>query len=137
MPALLLRAGAAYAAAMRAALEEAGYGDIPRNGAYVVGGLRNRGGAPLSSFIDGLKLSKQVAGQLMDSLVAGGYIERQVDDADRRRLTIHLTERGQAAARVLAAARRAMDAKLLAITSAADVARTRRTLFALGEMDRS
>ena len=39
MPALLRNARSAYGRAMRAALEAAGYDDIPGNGLYIIGGL--------------------------------------------------------------------------------------------------
>lgn len=138
MATLLLRAGAAYAAAIRAALAEAGHDDIPKNGLYVIGGLAVRAGStPLGQIIDELGLSKQATGQLADALVSGGYLERHVDVEDRRRLTVGLTERGRAAARVLAAARRSVDAKLLARAGPTDLERTRRTLFLMGNIGRT
>ena len=42
-PALLRHARATYANAMRQALEEAGYGDLPSNGLYVIGALAQGG----------------------------------------------------------------------------------------------
>jgi DNA-binding MarR family transcriptional regulator len=136
LPILLLQAGVAYSAAMRSALAAAGFDDIPRNGVYVIGGLAYRSRAvALSQLINELKLSKQATGQLADALVAGGYITREVNPGDRRRLMVALTDRGREAAMVLGAARRAVDAKLLALTSAADVERTRRTLSVLGGID--
>ena len=39
MPALLRHARTTYGAAMRRALGEAGYDDIPGNGLYLIGGL--------------------------------------------------------------------------------------------------
>ena len=87
MPALLRHARTAYGLAMRGALAKAGYDDIPKNGLYVIGGLALQScGHPLSQLIDELGLSKQAAGQLVDTLVARGYLERAVDDDDRRRL---------------------------------------------------
>lgn len=135
LPVLLLRAGAAYTTAMRAALAQAGFDDLPRNGLYVIGGLGIRARpCPLAELIDQLKLSKQAMGQLADAMVAGDYLHREVDDADRRRLVVSLTDRGRAAARVLTAARRSIDARLLEQVGAADVERTRRTLALLGNI---
>ena len=96
-PALLRAARRTYGSAVRAALAEAGCDDMPRNGSYVVGAI-DRTGAPLSQIITGLGVSKQAAGQLVDTLVARGYLDRAPDPDDRRRLTITLTERGHAAA---------------------------------------
>ena len=52
IPALLRHARHTYGAAMRRALEEAGFGDIPKNGLYVIGGLAlGAGDAPLSQLV--------------------------------------------------------------------------------------
>jgi DNA-binding MarR family transcriptional regulator len=132
MPVLLRHARTAYAVAMRTALAEAGYGDIPKNGLYVIGGLaRQAGNHPLGQLIEDLRLSKQAAGYLVDTLVTHGYLDRQVDSEDRRRLTIDLTQRGRGAAKVLIAAGATVDAELLSQVGPKDVERTRRTLLAL------
>ncbi len=137
LPMLLLRAGATYATAMRTALAAAGFDDIPRNGLYVIGGLGARKQpCPLAELIEQLKLSKQAMGQLADALVSNGYLQRQVDTEDRRRLTVSLTERGRAAARVLTAARKSVEARLLKQAGQKDIERTRRTLALLGSVDR-
>src|ERR1700679_4387154 len=96
MPALLRHARNTYGTAMRRALAEAGYDDIPRNGLYVIGGLAlGAGDVPLSVLIEELSVSKQAAGQLIDTLALRGYLYRQTDEDDRRRLTLALTERGK------------------------------------------
>jgi DNA-binding MarR family transcriptional regulator len=137
MPVLLRHAHAVYGARMRDALAEASYDDIPENGLYVVGGLaRQKGGRPLSELISELGMSKQAAGQLVDALVVRGYLKREPDPADRRRLTITLTDRGRAAARTIGAARDAVDAALTARVGAKEAERTRRTLAALIAIDR-
>ncbi len=106
MPALLRHTRTTYGAAMRRALEKAGYDDIPRNGLYVIGGLAlGAGDVPLGQLVRELGVSKQAAGQLVDVLVLRGYLERAVDSEDRRKLTVTLTERGRAAAATQAAAR--------------------------------
>ncbi|HEX4265555.1 MAG TPA: MarR family transcriptional regulator [Verrucomicrobiae bacterium] len=132
MPALLSHARATYGRTMRQALAEAGYDDIPKNGLYVIGGLAmGAGGVPLGQLVKELGVSKQGAGQLVDTLVLRGYLERTVDAQDRRKLTVTLTERGRAAAAVQAAAREKIDAALIARVGQEDVTRTRRTLAAL------
>ena len=137
MPALLRAARSTYGAAMRRALANEGYSDIPKNGMYVIGGLAlGAGDAPLSRLIQELGVSKQAAGQLVDTLVLRGYLERAVHADDRRKLTITLTPRGQAAAAAQAAARMQVDAELLTRVGADDIARTRRTLAALRDMGR-
>lgn len=129
-PALLRAARATYGSAIRRALSEAGCDDVPRNGAYVIGGIA-RTGAPLSEIINRLGVSKQAAGHLVDTLVARGYLCRSVDPHDRRRLTIALTERGHATAAVVTSAVDRVDADLVARVGVESVARARATLASL------
>ena len=137
LPALLRHARTTYGAAMRGALAKAGYDDIPRNGLYVIGGLAlGAGGVPLGQLVRELRVSKQAAGQLVDTLVLRGYLQRATDDEDRRKLNVTLTERGQAAAAVQAAAREKIDAELIKKVGEEDVSRTRRTLATLIDMGR-
>lgn len=132
MPALLRHARTTYGGAMRRALDHAGFDDIPANGLYVIGGLAlGAEDVPLSALIQDLRISKQAAGQLVDTLVMRGYLERQVDADDRRRLIVRLTERGTAAAVVQGKARDAVEAKLAMRVSADDIAAARRVLSAL------
>lgn len=136
-PALLRHARGAYGGAMRQALDAAGYEDVPANGLYVIGGLGMGAGAvPLGVLVRDLRITKQAAGQLVDTLVMRGYLEREMDPDDRRKLTVTLTERGQAAAKVQAEARERVDAELLQRVGADDVDAARRALAALCEIAR-
>lgn len=135
-PALLRHARTTYGAAMRAALDKAGYDDIPKNGLYVLGGLALDEDYPLASLIDDLQISKQAAGQLVDTLVERGYLEREVDREDRRRLLLALSARGQAAAKVQAAARTRIDAELSERVGERNVETMRRALMALIQIGR-
>ena len=113
IPALLRHARYTYGTAMREALEDAGFDDIPKNGLYVIGGLAlGAGDMPLSVLIRDLRISKQAAGQLVDTLVDRGYLERMQDPEDRRRQVLALTARGRDAARVQAAAATRIDTLL-------------------------
>ena len=135
LPALLRHARTAYGVAMRRALEDAGYDDIPKNGLYVIGGLAlGLGDMPLAALIRDLRISKQAAGQLVDTLVSRGYLARAVDEQDRRRLVVTLTERGRAAAATQAGARERVDAALLGKVGPECVQQTRVALAALTEM---
>ncbi|HUA25223.1 MAG TPA: MarR family transcriptional regulator [Steroidobacteraceae bacterium] len=135
LPALLRHARTAYGLAMRRALEAAGYADVPKNGLYVIGGLAlGAGDVPLASLIRDLRISKQAAGQLVDTLVNRGYLARTVDEQDRRRLIVTLTDRGRAAAATQAAARERVDAELVAKVGRQCVEHTRVALAALTEM---
>ena len=84
-PALLRHARVTYGVAMRTALADAGYDDIPKNGLYVIGGLAlGAGDVPLGVLVRELRISKQAAGQLVDTLVMRGYLHRAMDEHDRR-----------------------------------------------------
>jgi DNA-binding MarR family transcriptional regulator len=131
-PGLLRHARNAYGVAMRRALDEAGYDDIPGNGLYVIGGLAlGAPDVPLGQLVKELQVSKQSAGQLVDTLVMRGYLERTVDAEDRRKLTVTLTDRGRAAAAVQTAAREEIDAALATRVGKKGVDIARRVLAAL------
>jgi DNA-binding MarR family transcriptional regulator len=135
MPALLRGARNAYGSAIRVALADAGIDDMPRNGPFVVGSIA-RDGTPLSEVISYLGLSKQRSGQLVDTLVLRGYLERTLDTDDRRRMTVTLTERGKLAANVGRKAVESVDTALEAGVGAATVKQARialGALIALGE----
>jgi DNA-binding MarR family transcriptional regulator len=134
LPALLRVARRTYGSAIARALAELEFDDLPRNGAFVVGGIA-RSGAPLSEIIEHLGVSKQAAGQLVDTLVARGYLDRAVDDRDRRRLTVTLTERGRNAAAAIRSAVDRVDTQLVKKVGDRSVAHTRATLVALIEGD--
>jgi DNA-binding MarR family transcriptional regulator len=137
LPALLRHARTAYGGAMHAALTEAGCDDIPKNGLYIIGGLAmGAGGVPLGRLAEELGVTKQAAGQLVDTLVLRGYLDRTVDADDRRKISITLSERGQMAASVQAAARQRVDAALAAKVGDACVAQMRKGLGVLCAMGR-
>jgi DNA-binding MarR family transcriptional regulator len=134
LPVLLRAARNVYAAEMREAFADAGFEDLPRNGAYVLGSADN--GAPLAQIIRELRVTKQAAGQLVDTLVLRGYLTRTVDPDDRRRLTLDLTERGRAANAVTQARVQALEAELSALVPEKAIAATRKTLAALISLGR-
>lgn len=122
---------------IRAALEDAGYDDIPANGPYVISAT-SVAGVPLAVIIERLGLSKQAAGHLVDLLVLRGYLDRHVDPEDRRRLVVLPTDRGAAAALVIRHVADLLEARLAAELGDADLRATRRTLTclaALGNVD--
>ena len=96
---------------MRRALEEIDCGGMSRNSIYVLGSIA-RNGSPLAEIIAGLGVSKQAAGQLVDTLVLRGYLDRSPDPEDRRRMTVTLTERGGMATAATRAAADRVDAGL-------------------------
>jgi len=135
LPALLRHARTPYGTAMREALEAAGYDDLPANGLYVIGALAyGKPDAQLAEIIADLRMSKQAAGQLIDTLVTRGYLTRAVDAADRRKLTITLTERGHAAALAQSEGRAKIDAALTARIGDKGVLHLRKALAALASL---
>lgn len=117
---------------MRRALAEAGYDDIPKNGLYVIGGLAmDEKQIPLGQIIKELRMTKQAAGQLVDTLVLRGYLERSSDPTDRRKLSINLTVRGRAAAETQKAAGEKIDTELASRVGLKEIQSARRTLAAL------
>jgi DNA-binding MarR family transcriptional regulator len=133
MPALMRAARATYGSAIRVALEEVACEDVPRNGIFVIGAIA-RGGSPLSEIIRGLGVSKQAAGQLVDTLVVRGYLDRAPDPDDRRRMTVSLTERGQLAASASRSAIEQVDARAEARVGSERMAEARAVLGALVEL---
>lgn len=112
LPALLRMARASIASAIRRDLDAAGFGDLPPNGPFVLSAVA-RTGTPFAEVIKALGVSKQTAGVLADALVARGYLDRHVDDQDRRRLRVLLTDHGTAAAAVVRASVRRVESRLL------------------------
>ncbi len=133
IPALLRAARVAYGEAIRVRLAAAGFDDLPRNGPYVLGGMANRGGSA-GELIRELGVTKQAASQLIDTLVVRGYLARDVDPGDRRRMTIELTDRGRAAAASVRAGVEAVDAQLAELCSPAEMDGLRAGLVALTEI---
>ena len=136
LPALLRAARGAYGHAVRKHLAEGGFDDLPRSGPYVLGGIVNRAGNA-SDLIRQLRVSKQAASQLVDTLVLRGYLERAVDPEDRRRMTLSVTERGRAAAAAVKAGVEEVDAELLERLEPAGVRALRAGLVALCDINDS
>jgi len=133
LPALLRGAHRTYGEAVRQAVSAAGFDDLPKNGPYVIGAVAHAG-LPLSRIIVHLGLSKQAAGQLVDALVSRGYLDREVDTTDRRRLTISLTSRGAKAAAITRRAIERVDGELAARAGRKNMEVMRRTLAVVMEI---
>jgi DNA-binding MarR family transcriptional regulator len=133
IPALLRGARGSYAHTIAAYLAEAGCDDLPQNGPFVLGGMANHH-APAVEMIRGLGVTRQAASQLIDTLVVRGYLSREVNPADRRRLNIDLTDRGRAAADAIGAAIGQVDEELAAMITPAELAGLRAGLIALAKI---
>jgi DNA-binding MarR family transcriptional regulator len=130
IPPLLRAARGSYGHAIRAELAAAGFDDLPRNSAYVLGGVVNHGGTA-GQLVRELGVSKQAASQLIDTLVLRGYLRRSEDPGDRRRIAIDVTERGRGAAAAVRRGVEAVDSQLAVLISAEQMAGLRAGLFAL------
>ncbi|HJP79076.1 MAG TPA: MarR family transcriptional regulator [Pseudonocardiaceae bacterium] len=133
IPALMRAARGSYGKAISADLVASGYEDLPRNGPFVLGGMANQGGSAVD-MIRGLGVSRQAASQLIDTLVVRGYLARETNNDDRRRLDIMLTERGRGAAAVVRGAVERVHAELVTMISARDLAGLRAGLTALASI---
>ncbi|MHA3703568.1 MarR family winged helix-turn-helix transcriptional regulator [Jatrophihabitans sp. YIM 134969] len=132
--ALLRAAWRSYGEVVRRALAEAGFDDLPRNGAYVVGATA-RGSLSMSELPRALGVTKQAFSQLVDTLVLRGYVERVAVPDDRRRITLGLTDRGREVAALTDECARRSDAALAVAVGDADaVATTRRVLGAMTQL---
>jgi DNA-binding MarR family transcriptional regulator len=80
----------------RAELAETGYADIRPTHGCVFRFIRDEG-MRLTELAGLAGITKQSAGEMVDDLVALGYVERIPDPADRRAKLICLTERGKEA----------------------------------------
>ncbi len=135
LPGLLRAARNVYATRLRRSLSDAGCEDLPLSGSFVIGAIAHAG-APLAAIIDQLGVSKQTAGQLVDTLVNRGYLERATDPNDRRRLILTLTERGEAAAREIRGTVREIEAELSVRIGPEQVAALRANLAELAALER-
>ncbi len=135
LPALLGAARRPYGVAIRRALARAGYDDMPRRGAFVVGGIARNGAVGQQRLEADMGVSKQAASQLIDTLVLRGYVERSPDAEDRRRTIITLTPRGEDAAVAIRGAVERVDRLLTDAVGPADIAVTRRMLGWLADLD--
>lgn len=133
IPSLLRAARACYGDRIRVELAAAGFDDVPRNGAYVLGAIGTHG-APLALAVSGLGVSKQAASQLIDTLVVRGYLARTPDQTDRRRMNVALTTRGQAAAAAIHSGVRSVENELHAQVSDEGVQALRAGLTALAQI---
>ncbi len=81
-----------------------------------------------------LRITRQAASQLVEGLVAHGYLERGTDPSDRRRVTLELTEKGRAAANAVQAGVADVDSELRRRLTAEQLEGLRAGLAALTEI---
>jgi DNA-binding MarR family transcriptional regulator len=135
IPELMRLARGSYKRAIDAQYAARGIDDVPNPGGYILAYLAN-GEESIPQMIEGLGIRKREYSQLVDSLVLRGYITRDIDPKDGR-VSLALTERGQAAAEAIFEGGRIVDEELERRLSAAEIAGLRRGLVALGEIKQS
>jgi DNA-binding MarR family transcriptional regulator len=133
LPGLLRGARKAYGTAIRQAYEDAGFEDVPRNGAFVLARVYDGRSEP-AALARELGISKQAVSQLIDTMVMRRYLDRAPDTEDRRRTVLTLTPRGVAAATVSWEAATAVDGELTRRLEPGGVAALRAGLIVLCEM---
>ena len=103
LTALVLAAGNALVDGIQAGVVARGFTDIrPAHGFAFV--RLAPSGATVSDLAAHLNMTRQAASQLVDELVASGYVERRPYPGDGRARLIVLTERGWACTRAASAA---------------------------------
>lgn len=122
LPALLRAARGAYGFAIRRRLAEAGYGDVPRNAPYLLGGMANHG-FPADGLLREMGVREETAQRLVETLVTGGYLARGDE--------LEVTQRGRAAAAEVKAAIESVDAELESMLSPSQLEGLRAGLVAL------
>ena len=132
-PTLMRSARGVYAQSIRAQLHAMGIVDLPRNGVFMLAGVAASGG-PSQDLAADLGVTKQAVSQLADILVSRGYLERQPDPGDRRRVALELTGRGQEVMDAALLGMEAVDRQLRERVSREQIEAMRSVLIALTEI---
>ena len=132
-PTLMRAARGVYAQSIRTELHAIGVGDLPRNGATLLAGIAATGG-PRPDLPAGLGVTKQAVSQAVEILARRGYLERNTDPGDRRRISLTLTPRGLQVVDAVVRGVESVDARLLERVPAGQVAAMRTALAALAEI---
>jgi DNA-binding MarR family transcriptional regulator len=110
VPGLMRAARGWYGRVIAASMAEAGFDDMPRNGALALAVLVGGGG--LDHLSADLGVRKQLLPDLIDTMVRRGYLERVADAQDSGRVVVRPTERGRAADRIGSEAAARVDGRL-------------------------
>jgi DNA-binding MarR family transcriptional regulator len=136
IPELMRLARGAYKRSADVRLAAAGLEDLPTSGGYLLAYLAS-GEESIADMILGLGFTKQAFSQLVDTMVLRGFLTRNVDPGDRRRITLHMTERGEAAAQASYDGCLEVDQELERRLTAEELAGMRKGLSVLAEIKAS
>jgi DNA-binding MarR family transcriptional regulator len=98
---LLRRTTRRFGVAVRHGLDQAGHSRLPQQGYWAVSALAEKEHTP-GQLGERMQITKQAVSQLIETLVDLGYVQRQADPVDRRRVVMTLTAQGREAAGVIA-----------------------------------
>ena len=132
-PTLMRSARGAYARSIRAQLHAIGIDDLPRNGAFILAGIDTTGG-PRADLPSDLGVTKQAISQVIDILVNRGYLERNPDPDDRRRVALEITARGKQVVDAVSRGVQAVDEQLQEKVSPEQIEAMRSVLVALTDI---
>lgn len=135
LSALLYVTRGTYTAAVRRAQAKVGCADVPVTGEALLNAMA-WSGAPLNTVARFLGISKQAISQTVETLVTRGYMNRAEDPADRRRMKLTLTARGERAGKAGRAAIEEVDRELISRVGPGRFAHARETLVVLLEIKR-
>ena len=99
----LLAASRALVDGVSAGVQGRGFGDLRPAHGFAFTRL-SAGGATITELAEHLDVTRQAAAQLVDELVAKGYVERRPHPRDARARLIVLTDKGRACTRAAEAA---------------------------------
>jgi DNA-binding MarR family transcriptional regulator len=132
IPELMRVARGSYKRAIDVQLAAGGFEDLPTSSGYLLAYLANDEES-IPERIEGLGIKTREFRQLVDTLVLRGYITRHIDPADGK-VSLALTERGQAANEATFEGASYVDEELARRLSEAEMAGLRRGLAVLGEI---
>ena len=119
---------------MSAALAAGGFGDLPQRGIWAVSALAQADpGLSGRDLVTRMEISKQAVSQLIETLVTLGYVARRPAVDDRRRTLLHLTTRGNAAARIIDSTVAEMESSMAATLGPERLRELHRALVELDE----
>ncbi|MGH8996130.1 MAG: MarR family winged helix-turn-helix transcriptional regulator [Acidimicrobiales bacterium] len=121
-----------FRAPVATALREAGFGDLPQQGTWGLQVLATPGSSARDLVVR-MDITKQAVGQLVDTLVGLGYVERLPYPDDRRRTLLSLTDRGQQAVAVIDRAVAGVESAMATRVGDEGVLDLARTLGALSD----
>jgi DNA-binding MarR family transcriptional regulator len=134
-PTLLRTAYNVISAAIYRAVTQTGATDLRPAHGNVMEMLAIEDGLRLTDIAARAAMAPQSMGELVDDLVARGYLQRHQDRADRRAKRIYLTHRGRATAAATAVAARGVEDELRTALGAQRYLDMRRDLAAIADMN--